>query len=110
MLLQVVLAMLLAGTGAAAVAASSQPAIDAAHSWTCTAARETVQLAAVAHLAATGAPPTSLLDLVRGDLPELVLPGRAVLSDDGLELALDGWTVTLHPDDGTVSARCDRAT
>ncbi len=98
-----------AGFGVAVVAESSRSAVEAAHAWTCAAARQTVELAAVAHLAATGGLPASIHDLTDGDRPQLVLPGEALLSDDGLELTIDRWTVVLQPADGTVSARCDDA-
>ena len=107
MLLQVVVATAVAGVSAAAVAASGRPAIDAARAWSCANTRQTVELAVVAHLASTGTMPGSLHELTTGDLPELVVPGQATISPDGLTMALDGWSVTLRPADGVVTASCD---
>lgn len=106
LLLQLVIALAAVGAGLGAIAEVGRPAIDAARAWSCSSARDTVQTAAFAHLAATGSRPATLRDLTTGPTPPLVVPGSAKLSEDGSSLTLDGWTVTLDPNDGSVSATC----
>ena len=107
MLLQLVVATAVAGVSVAAVAETGRPAIEAARAWSCAATRQTVELAVVAHLAAVGTMPATLHELTAGDRPELVIPGQATISPDGLTMALDGWSVTMRPSDGVVTASCD---
>ena len=49
------------------------------------------------HYANAGAYPTSFNDMIKSDPAELTLPSDAKVSDDGLQVSANGWTLTLTP-------------